>query len=95
MDCLVFLRLIIYDIIYARRADHAKNVYRLGISKCTRAVERLKTRYQEFQARVSSGSALPDNSRKTNLPNAEVRTWTCTMDMRLIEYVTVITSERC
>lgn len=53
------------------RSDQARGVYRLGISKCTRAVERLKTRYQEFQTREAAGNTLSSTNRPVSASNLD------------------------
>lgn len=64
-----YYKLTLHLVMY--RSDQARGVYRLGISKCTRAVERLKTRYQEFQTREAAGNTMSNTNRPVNASNLD------------------------
>lgn len=44
------------------RLREAEDAYKIGLKKSTRAVDRLKNRYREFQDRVASGTTLKQSS---------------------------------
>ncbi|KAH8118050.1 hypothetical protein DFH11DRAFT_874089 [Phellopilus nigrolimitatus] len=53
------------------RLREAEEAYRLGIGRKTRAVERLKTRYREFQQRVSAKNTLKPSRNSLHIANGE------------------------